>query len=170
MAEYAFVTVWTIDAPIERVWQAIYDIEKWPEWWSGVKRVTKLATGEPSGVGNHWQFTYRSKLPYDLNFEIKTSKVEPPHLSEGLSTGELEGVGRWRLSQEGAVTTVRYEWSVQTTKLWMNLLAPLMRPVFSWNHNISMQGCSEGMARYLGTRLISPAAHLSPAIPASAQA
>jgi hypothetical protein len=154
MASYSFVSSWRIEAPIDAVWRAINEIEVWPQWWRSVKQVTKLEDGDESGVGARWRFVYRSHLPYNLEFEISVSRVEPPRLSEGRSYGELVGVGLWQLSEDGPVTTVRYDWNVETTKAWMNLLAPLLRPVFSWNHNVSMRECSEGMARHLSARLI----------------
>ena len=33
LADYRFLTTWLVDAPIERVWDVIYAIERWPEWW-----------------------------------------------------------------------------------------------------------------------------------------
>ena len=39
-----------------------------------------------------------------------------------------------------------YEWNVATTKAWMNLLAPLARPVFEWNHDWVMARGGEGIA------------------------
>ena len=37
------------------------------------------------------------------------------------------------------VTAVVYEWNVSTTKPWMNLLAPIARPLFAWNHDWVMR-------------------------------
>ena len=39
MADYAFLTTWLLDSPREPVWEAIYDQERWPEWWRGVEEV-----------------------------------------------------------------------------------------------------------------------------------
>lgn len=64
---------------------------------------------------------------------MKTTHVEPISLIEGEAIGELQGVGRWQLSNHGEITTVRYDWKVKTTKSWMNYLAPIARPVFKWN-------------------------------------
>ena len=37
----------------------------------------------------------------------------------------------------------------------MNLLAPMARPLFAWNHAYSMRQGGEGLARLLRARLIS---------------
>ena len=67
--------------------------------------------------------------------------------------GDLIGVGRWRLF-EGQATAVVYEWNVRTSQAWMNRLAPAMRPLFAWNHNVVMRQGAEGLAGLLGAPLL----------------
>jgi hypothetical protein len=97
---------------------------------------------------------WKSVLPYRVAFETRTTKVERPHLLEADADGELAGRGRWRLFEQEGVTAVLYEWNVATTSAWMNLLAPLARPVFEWNHDWVMARGGEGIARLLGCRLL----------------
>ena len=47
------------------------------------------------------RFTFRSVLPYDLVFEIRSVRVEKNRLLEGVASGELVGTGRWRFFAEG---------------------------------------------------------------------
>ena len=150
MAHYSFVTFWRIPAPLEQVWDAIYHAERWPQWWKGVEQVLELepATGE-NGVGVLRQFTWKSRLPYRLTFQMRVTRVEPLVLMESSAAGELEGTGRWSFSTDGATTAVRYDWNVRTTKRWMNLLAPLARPLFKWNHDVVMKQGEEGLRRLL---------------------
>lgn len=155
MADYNFETVWRLRAPIARVWNAIIASESWPQWWHGVVRVDELASPDADGIGGRQRFVWRSKLPYSLAFEMQTTRVEPPALIEGQATGELEGTGTWRLTESEGVTTVRYTWKVRTTRSWMNLLAPLLRPVFAWNHDWVMARGAEGLAKMLGAELLS---------------
>jgi hypothetical protein len=68
--------------------------------------------------------------------------------------GELAGFGRWRLYEDDGVTAVLYEWNVHTARAWMNLLAPIARPVFAWNHNWVMARGGEGIANLLRCRLL----------------
>jgi uncharacterized protein YndB with AHSA1/START domain len=152
--EYRFLTTWLLEAEREPVWDAIYDSEAWPGWWRGVKGVNVVVPGEESGVGQVGRYTWRSKLPYDLCFEMRTTVVERPRLLEGEASGELAGTGRWRLFEQDGVTAVLYEWNVRTTKRWMNLFAPIGRPLFAWNHDWVMANGAEGIAELLGCRLI----------------
>jgi uncharacterized protein YndB with AHSA1/START domain len=154
---YDFLTTWCLEAPREPVWEAIWDSERWPQWWRGVVAARKLSSGDETGVGQVGRYTWRSRLPYDLEFEMTTTEVAKPYLLEGRAEGELAGVGRWRLFEqdgEKPVTAVVYEWSVSTSKPWMNLLAPIARPLFEWNHDWVMRNGGRGLAELLDCRLL----------------
>jgi uncharacterized protein YndB with AHSA1/START domain len=157
MPDYEFLTTWCLEAPREPVWEAIWDAERWPQWWRGVVAARTVAKGDDDGVGQIARYTWRSRLPYDLEFEMTTTRVAKPHLLEGRADGELAGIGRWRLfEQDGSkpVTAVVYEWNVSTTKPWMNRLAPIARPLFEWNHDWVMRNGGAGLAQLLGCRLL----------------
>ena len=153
MAHYRFLTTWVLDAPIGDVWDLLYESERWPEWWRGVERVRILEPGDANRVGELARYTWRSRLPYELEFDVLTTRVERPHLVEGTATGALAGLGRWRLF-EGRGTAVTYEWNVETTERWMNALGPVARPAFRWNHDYVMRAGGVGLARRLGVPLL----------------
>jgi len=46
---------------------------------------------------------------------------------------------RWRLREDGEGMVVQNKWQVVTHKKWMNLLAPLAKPPFRWNHDQVMR-------------------------------
>ncbi|HEY7255316.1 MAG TPA: SRPBCC family protein [Solirubrobacterales bacterium] len=154
MARYEFLTTWLLDAPRESVWEAIHAQEHWPEWWRGVEEVEELRSGDGDRLGSVSRMVWRSLLPYRVEFEVTTTRVERPLLLEADAVGELKGIGRWRLFEQDGATAVLYEWNVATTRPWMNLLAPVARPVFEWNHNWVMARGGEGIARLLGCRLL----------------
>ena len=52
MAAYSFTTTWRLEAPAERVFEAIRDSLAWPRWWDAVIDVTELQAGAPDGTGN----------------------------------------------------------------------------------------------------------------------
>ena len=154
MADYAFLTTWLLESPRQPVWDAIYDQARWPQWWRGVEEAEEVRPGDDGGVGSVARMVWRSFLPYRVEFEVTTTRIEPPHLMEGNAVGGLTGVGRWRLFERDGVTAVLYEWNVATTKAWMNALAPVARPVFEWNHDWVMKRGGEGIAGLLGCRLL----------------
>ncbi|HYH60778.1 MAG TPA: hypothetical protein VD766_02830, partial [Solirubrobacterales bacterium] len=93
-------------------------------------------------------------IPYTVRFEIVSTVVERPYRLGGKASGELEGTGMWRFFEDGETTAVVYDWDVRTTKPWMNLLAPIAKPLFRWNHDWVMRNGGEGLAWKLGARLL----------------
>ena len=154
MAHFSLLTLWRLEAPIDRVWGALHDTVSWPTWWHYVVRVVPLEPGGASGEGGRWRLVWRTALFYSLAFEACVVRVQPPHLLDAEARGELKGTGRWRLSETGGVTDARYHWDVSTTKPWMNAVAPLLAPAFRWNHERVMAAGAEGLARHLGVRLL----------------
>ena len=153
---YEFVTIWRFDAPIEKVWDAIKQSENWSDWWKGVIKVVELKAGDADGIGKIIRSTWRSALPYTLEFDSEVVRIEELKLIEARAFGELEGIGLWTLTAENEnLTTVRYDWKVKTTKAWMNYLAPIAKPFFRWNHDTIMNWGGRGLAKKLGCKLIS---------------
>jgi uncharacterized protein YndB with AHSA1/START domain len=153
VAQYEFLTTWCVDAPIDAVFDLLSDSVGYPRWWKGVVSVDVLEPGDEDRVGELDHFTWRSVLPYSLGFDLRVARVERPHLIEAHATGELEGVGVWRL-YEGDGVAIVYDWRVRTTKPWMNALGPVARPAFAWNHDIVMRQGGRGLAAALGARLL----------------
>lgn len=153
-ARYSFLTTWAVDARREAVWDAIHATERWPEWWRGVRTAERLESGDGDGVGSVHRYVWRSLLPYDIGFTIRTTRSDPPHRLEGDADGDLRGTGRWRLWESGGATAVTYEWDVETTLAWMNAVAPVGRPVFRWSHDHVMRNGGVGLGRLLGARLL----------------
>jgi hypothetical protein len=119
-----------------------------------VENVVEVRRGDEAGVGSLNRYTWKSKLPYRLSFDMETIRTEPPLLLEGIAKGELQGRGLWQLTTENGETIVRYDWNVETTKRWMILLSPIARPLFEWNHNVVMSWGAQGLAQRLGTSVI----------------
>jgi hypothetical protein len=85
---------------------------------------------------------------------METTALARPFRIEGAARGDLTGTGRWDLATEARNTRVRYTWRVTTAKRWMNALAPLLAPVFAWNHDQVMAEGGRGLARHLGVTLL----------------
>ncbi len=147
--DFHLITEWRLDAPIDAVWQVLTEVEDWPGWWPAVLRVDGLKPGNDNGVGSLRRMTWRTALPYSLSFDMTTTHVEPKTLIEGQASGELDGIGRWTLAKESGGTYVRYDWIVAVSKPWMRFLAPILRPVFAWNHEKVMGWGLAGIKRKL---------------------
>jgi hypothetical protein len=147
MRPYRLLSTWILATPVERVWDALDDALRWPEWWHGVERVELVAP-------NRYRSTWRSALPYSVSFEFSVERREAPYLLAGRASGELAGEGVWRLYEARGQTASTWEWSVRTTARWMNALGPVARPAFVWNHDVVMRRGAHGLARRLGCRLV----------------
>lgn len=153
-ARYEFLTTWLLRAPRAAVWDAIEDATAWPAWWRGVQSVVELDGGDGQRVGSRYRVRWRSFVPYPIGFTFEVDRVERPRLMHGRAHGDLNGTGTWRLYEQDGITAVTYDWRVTTAKPWMNLVAPLARPVFEWNHDWVMARGGEGLARRLGVELL----------------
>jgi uncharacterized protein YndB with AHSA1/START domain len=153
---YEYVTHWRLAAPLERVWKALVEVEEWPRWWPYVRQVQTLRTGDADGLGAIRRIVWSSRLPYGFTLDVEGIESQRGRLLRARATGDLEGEGLWLLQPEadGAVTAVDYTWRLDLNTRWMRTVAPLMAPVFRWNHEGVMRGGGEGLARYLGGRLL----------------
>ena len=81
---------------------AVIHTERWPSWCKYVHRVDQLDPGDADGLGRRQHLEFTTWLPYRLGFDIQVHHLQPPTTLEAVATGELEGVGRWTLTQSTA--------------------------------------------------------------------
>lgn len=149
-AHFDLVTHWRIAAPVDRVWAALADPAGWPRWWPCVRRVTLLRAGRADGVGAVRRIDWSTRLPYGIRIEVEGVEVRPMERLRARARGALEGEGLWLLRPGAGHTDVTYVWRVQLRQRWMRLLAPLLAPVFRWNHDAVMRAGEAGLRRHLG--------------------
>ncbi|MGH2714128.1 MAG: SRPBCC family protein [Thermoleophilaceae bacterium] len=154
MTRYRFLTTWLLETTCAAAWEVLQDPLHWPDWWRGVVRVSELDGGDERRVGSRYRVAWRSRVPYELEFDFTVRRLEAGRWMAGDAEGDLEGTGCWRLFEDGGVTAVVYDWDVSSTKRWMNMLGPVARPVFEYNHDVVMRWGGEGLARRLGARLL----------------
>ena len=148
-SEFVLVSHWRVHAARERVWQVLRATRAWPAWWRYVASVDELEPGDERGVGALQRYRWTSRLPYALTFGIRTVEVRRGELVRARSEGDLAGEGTWELRDDGDGTRVTYTWRVAVTKGWMRVLAPVLRPLFTWNHNAVMAAGEAGLNEYL---------------------
>ncbi len=124
MGRYWFVTEWQVAATPDAVWEELVRPPGLADWWKSVEKVVQLDPGGADGIGDRRRYTWKSRLPYRLVFEMTLTRSKRPHLLEGHATGQLVGVGMWTLTERDGGTRLRYVWQVRTTRPWMNLPLP----------------------------------------------
>ena len=116
MPDYQFITNWSFNAPLERVWKEIRAMDQWPTWWRHVEKVQLLKKGDADDIGAIRRITWKTALPYSLTFDSELVSMERLQRMDGRAFGELEGVGIWIFNHENGVTHVQYDWQVKPPK------------------------------------------------------
>jgi hypothetical protein len=151
MATYRFVTTFDVAASPPRAWEVLGDLATWPEWWRWLVAIELLAEGDREGIGASYRCRFRTPLGYPVSFDADVVGATPWQRIDIRARGDLAGHGRWQLHPAEGGVRLRYTWVVATTKAWMNVLAPVARPAFAWNHHVLMRDFAAGFATRLGT-------------------
>lgn len=143
------VSHWHLAAPVPQVWAALATPDAWPRWWPQVRQVSLVQPGAPGGQGRVYRIHWASGLGYTVALELETVEVLAPQRLRGRARGTLQGEGIWLLTAEPGGTQLTYLWRVRLATRWMRWLAPLLAPVFRWNHERVMRAGADGLARHL---------------------
>ena len=88
--------------------------------------------------------------PYELRFvsEDRTSDRASGVIDAALS-GDLEGTVRWTVTAQREGCRLVYDQQVVTHKRLLNILAPIARPGFRFNHTLMMRHGEAGLQTFL---------------------
>lgn len=111
-----------------------------------------MAEGDADGVGRVTAITTRGVLPYDVNWQVTVLETKAPNLIRIAATGDVEGLGDWRLAQQGDLVQLVYDWRVRVGKPWMRHFEFLLKPLFVANHNWVMRRGEQGLRTELKRR------------------
>ena len=90
--QYSFVTNWELEAPLQQVWDAIYNSLEWPQWWKGVVSVEEIEKEDDKGINGVKVYTWKSVLPYKLKFSMRLTEKQPMKRLKGIAFGELDRI------------------------------------------------------------------------------
>lgn len=98
-----------VDAPIERVWAVLADVEGQPRWMDEMKAIRILTPG-PAGVGTTAEADVRM-FGITVTDPVTITEFEPPHRYAISHEGTFKGHGRITLESgaDGTTTIVRWE-------------------------------------------------------------
>lgn len=124
--------------------------QRWLDWWP---RLHSIAVDRANGlVGSSARCVWRSPFGYRLRMDLQLVDVIPEKQVDLSVRGDVDGTAVVQFTRAGSDTRIDVEWRVATTLPWMNLAAPVLRPVFTWGHRVVMRGGEEGLNRILATR------------------
>lgn len=148
---FVFHESWTIaDASVGEVYAVLADGERLPLWWKGVYlEVHRLGPDGPPKVGDRLQARARGFLPYELNFILEATALEPDRRVEVKTIGDFEGLWSAELTQRLDSVHVAIVWQVTVLRPILKFLAPILRPAFAWNHRWTTPRGENGLQEYL---------------------
>jgi len=96
-----------IDAPLQQVFDMIYDFESIPKWMVGMEEVRNFSPGE-RGAGSSFEWTYNmAGVKFDGTSHIVS--LEPLRKAVIQSTGGIDSTWTWTYAAEGSGTRIACE-------------------------------------------------------------
>lgn len=151
--EYRFTTHWRVRGTCERVSDVLADTDRIANWWPSVYReCTVLERGGQHGLGRRVAVTTKGFLPYAIHWRFTVVEEFYPHGSRIVAEGDLEGEGRWTLTQDGDEVAISYDWRVRANKPLLRRFGRWLRPLFAVNHDYTMRQGLRGLRAELAGR------------------
>lgn len=148
---FRFDESWEIPgAGVDEVYDVLSRGELLPLWWKDVYlEAEKLTVGDAPKVGDRLRVRARGFLPYRLNFIIEAVELVPGRLVVVKTSGDFDG--RWSASLSPTETGAHVDlvWEVAVLRPILRRLAPLLRPLFAWNHRWTTPRGEKGLREYL---------------------
>jgi hypothetical protein len=135
----------------------VYDVlsrgELLPRWWTGVyKDSIKIAGGPEPCVGDRLRVRARGFLPYELNFVVESLVLEPNRRVVVRTMGDFDGLWTADISERDGGVRIDLVWEVSVLRPILRRLAPLLRPLFAWNHRWTTPRGEAGLIAFLAQR------------------
>ncbi|MEO6885293.1 MAG: SRPBCC family protein [Jatrophihabitantaceae bacterium] len=142
-SRYVFRSLWRLDSPVDRVYNALVDVANYPDWWPQVRATRQL--DDCSG-----ELSCRSLLPYKLVF-VATREIEDRAngILRARVSGDLNGRTQWTITSVKGGTTAVFDEDVVVGTRALRLAGRLARPALRVNHRMMMQAGEQGLRRLL---------------------
>lgn len=146
---YRFEDEWVVEAPVEKVWDSIVNVEDWPVWWKGLE-FSHSADKLPAGMeGKRYTTGWKSPLHYRLEINAVIRESSSHALIIADIHGDIEGVCTCRIEESRRGTRNYFSLNVRITKPWMSLFSPVLKGCFTRNHNRIMAKGKHGFTLHL---------------------
>lgn len=137
--DYHFITIWRIPADVQAVADILTDGDSLERWWPSVYLgVRELEPGDERGLGKVIDLYTKGWLPYTLRWRFRVSEIRDDGFTIS-AEGDFVGRGIWTFAQDGPDAVVTYDWKIRAEKPLLRTLSPLLKPIFSANHEWAMR-------------------------------
>lgn len=152
---YRFKTDWRIPSDPDTVWQAVVNNPtSWPEWWPALRAVSQT-TPRVDTAGSSFDSTWQSR-GYRLHCSIHVAAAEVATRATLHFSGDLSGKAICRMQEVNGETYISIDWELKTNKRWMNLIAPVLSPIFALNHHSIMRSGELGLREFVSGHIKNP--------------
>jgi Polyketide cyclase / dehydrase and lipid transport len=156
--EYHLMTEWWFEGTAEEIYDVLSDTDAMRRWWRAfIIDLDEAEPGDDTGVGKVVRLHVKGWLPYELRWQFRVREANRPHGFSIEAWGDLNGRGRWTLTQEGPWVHVHYDWRVSADKWYLRYFSFALKPLFASNHRWAMQRGEEGIKLELARRAATPA-------------
>jgi uncharacterized protein YndB with AHSA1/START domain len=145
---YRFLDRWVVDAPIERVYDAIGDTLGYERWWTDFVIRAEGDAGEPR-PGKRNSLLVKAYLPYKVRFGLEVLEAERPRRILSRLSGDFDGTGEWTLKETAEGTEALLDWRPSVNHALIRYLTPVLRPLFRSNHVWAMKHGERQLREYL---------------------
>ena len=151
MQTYHLVTHWRFSAPVERVWEELSHVSRWPSWWQTWRKASYRGPESQTVPTSIIDNEVKGKLAYSLRFTTTVTRLEAPFLLEFTSSGDTVGTGRLVLEPCEDGTAVVHTWDVATSNPVFNLMGKFafVRKMIEENHAFVMEDGYRALKRRL---------------------
>lgn len=140
---------WRMTPSPEAVWEVLSDLQRWPQWWSAIKRTEDLGGGAPDGTGRRVRMVFGTPVQ-DVAVDMVVVALQAPSLlAVQAPRGLFTGAGDLRVASDAGFTDVRFQFVIRASFL----LRPIEGALQKAAGGGGMDGAGERLARLAGGEL-----------------
>jgi hypothetical protein len=152
MSNYHFITRWTMPATCATIYRTLENAEDLARWWPSVYLdVITREKGQAGGVGKVVELYTKGWLPYTLRWNFRVTHTNFPHGFAFEAFGDFVGRGVWSFKEapdsnpENPKCAIEFDWEISVDKPLIKWFTPVLRPLFSANHEWAMARGAESL-------------------------
>lgn len=146
MANYEIITEWKFANSTHEIFELIKDMETWPEWWPGIKKVEKVVHGFEAGQGSLYHCILKGILPINLRFTQVLAGVKTDEIIEGNVHGNITGFLNWEFFRRNNDTIVKAHFKVHDSRAFTYYTGFLLAPLYKLNFHYLFRRGAKGLA------------------------
>jgi hypothetical protein len=137
----------TVTARPDVLFDVMSDLRTYARW--GALTYLSCETEGPPKVGQVVKVCVKGPLPFRIRFDLTVAALEAPTAITLTAAGDIDGEWKMRFEPQGPRVTIHSDWQFAPRKAPPAFIAPLLKPVFRWNHTSSTKRAYQGLQPYL---------------------